>query len=133
MGGYTRYYIPKKTKTLKYLSKGHHNITYNFITYFQSWIHDNDTNGVDWAQVTNDDFNGFCMIYHGDFIRLSKDELENTMKLQQTHPWNNTIQLRALKDTSSVNLKCFLYLKHRRELPVLHYHKITVIYPHPFW
>ena len=85
-GGILDIIYQKNTKTLKYLSKGHHNITYNFIAYVQSLIHDNDTTGVDWAQATNDDFNEFCMIYHGDFIRLSKDVLENTMKLQQTHP-----------------------------------------------
>ena len=47
------------TKSLEFLSIGHHNLIWVFISYLRYLIHDNDPIGDDWVKFTKDDFNEF--------------------------------------------------------------------------
>ena len=106
-------FSPTNTKTLKYISKGNHNLIHIFVANLQYQIHNNNPVGSDWTQVTNDSFNAFCMANYYTFRSLRKAGLINTMKTSTTS---------FLKQYSSVerfkrNIKCeptlFLLFKYQ--------------------
>ena len=65
------------TKKIKYLSIGHQNLIRSFIDYFEYRTYYNDHNGDDWTNITNNNFNYFCMKDYYNIIILREYGLVN--------------------------------------------------------